>query len=68
MFVFVVKLREREGLRVDSGCPLSIIDIDCQLSISISLKLYTKFGCHLPPPPPRRLNSLKKWPAQAHVR
>ena len=42
----VVKLREREGKRVDSGSRLSIVDIDCQLSISISLKLYIKVGCH----------------------
>ena len=44
----IVKLREREGQRVDSGSPLSIINIDCRLSISISLKLYIKFGCHPP--------------------
>ena len=47
----IVKLREREGQRVDSGSRLSIIDIDCRLSILISLKLYTKFGCQPPPPP-----------------
>ena len=40
----IVKLREREGQEVDSGSRLSIID--CWLSISISLMLYIKFGCH----------------------
>ena len=55
---FIVKLREREGQRVDSGSRLSNCQIvDCRLSISISLKLYTKVGCH-PPPPPGSLNTL----------
>ena len=47
-FLNIVKLREREGQRVDLGNQLSIVD--CRLSISISLKLYIKFGCHPPPP------------------
>ena len=45
-FLFIVKLREREGHRFDSGRSLKgyLSIIDCQLWISISLKLYNEFG------------------------
>ena len=43
----IVKLRERGRLRKSLNGHLQIID--CQLSISISLMLYTKFGCHPQP-------------------
>ena len=42
------KGKDKESTQ-EVDCRLSIID--CRLSISISLKLYTKVGCHLPPPP-----------------
>ena len=42
------KGRAKGRLRKSLKGHLSIID--CRLSISISLKLYTKFGCHPPPP------------------
>ena len=50
--MIVVKLREREGQGLIQEGQSKVIFrlkiVNCRLSMVISLKLYTKFGCHLP--------------------
>ena len=44
LYEYIVKLREREGQRVDSG--RSFIDCRWWMVDILSLMLYTKFGCN----------------------
>ena len=55
--IYIVKLREREGQRVDLGRSLKgqryFIDGGWWMVDILSLMLYIKFGCHPPTHPPQ---------------